>query len=251
MKHRSRQHTFGSRPAGPAVENHHVLLIEDEKNIAELVRYNLEREGYRVSVAGDGEEGLRMVERHRPDLVLLDLLLPRLDGLEVCRQLKQKTDTRTIPIIILTAKVDETDKVTGLELGADDYMTKPFSPRELVARVRAVLRRWTSVEAPQMLRCGSLEVDWERHQVRVKTQAVSLTAKEIRLLRVLVEASGRVLSREALLDRVWGYDPALEIETRTVDFHISQLRRKLKVEGHRIVTIAGRGYQFMREPQLS
>jgi two-component system alkaline phosphatase synthesis response regulator PhoP len=226
----------------------HVVLIEDEKNIAELVRYNLEEDGYRVSVAADGEQGLRMVERQRPDLVLLDLLLPRLDGLEVCRQLKRNTDSRAIPIIMLTAKAGEADKVAGLELGADDYITKPFSPRELVARIRAALRRQAPAEPARALQCGSLSVDWERHQVRVGGQPVKLTAKEMRLFRVLVEAGGRVLSRDALLDRVWGYDPALEIETRTVDFHISQLRRKLRKEGRRIATIAGSGYRFLMEP---
>ncbi len=229
----------------------YIVLIEDEKNIAELVRYNLQREGYRLSLAVNGEEGLRLIEQQRPDLVLLDLLLPRLDGLEVCRCLKQKEDTRAIPIIMLTAKASETDKVTGLELGADDYVTKPFSPRELVARVRAVLRRRAASLPPKWLRCGALEADWERHQVSVNDHPIKLTSKEFKLLKVLVEAGGRVLSREALLDQVWGYDPSLEIETRTVDFHVSQLRRKLLTEGRRIITVAGSGYQFVTDDGAS
>ncbi|MBI3331235.1 MAG: response regulator transcription factor [Candidatus Omnitrophica bacterium] len=175
-------------------------------------------------------------------------MLPRLDGLEVCQRLKQGEATRSIPVIMLTAKASETDKVTGLELGADDYVTKPFSPRELVARVRAVLRR-RAVPAPSSIfRCGALEVDWERHQVQVRRRSIKLTSKEFRLLKVLVEARGRVLSREALLERVWGYEPSLEIETRTVDFHISRLRRKLMTEGRRVVTVAGSGYRFIADP---
>lgn len=226
-----------------------VLVIEDEKNIAELIRYNLEREGFQVVVAQNGEEGLRVIEQHRPDLVLLDLLLPRLDGLEVCRRLRQHEATRLTPIIILTAKASEADKVSGLELGADDYVTKPFSPRELIARIRAALRRRSSgrAELTATSRIGTLEVDWERHVVHVKDAPVRLTAKEFRLLRVLVEARGRVLSREALLERVWGYDPSLEIETRTVDFHISRLRQKLRTEAYRLMTIPGAGYRFLSE----
>jgi len=228
------------------MDKERILLIEDEKNIAELVRYNLQREGYRVAFAADGEAGLRLVDQDPPDLILLDLLLPRIDGMEVCRRLKQNARARAIPVIMLTAKAGETDKVTGLELGADDYVTKPFSPRELVARVRAVLRRRTLPPQPTArFRCGDLDVDWERHHVSVKGKGVKLTAKEFKLLRVLVEAGGRVLSRDALLERVWGYDPALDIETRTVDFHIGRLRRKLGSEARRIVTVAGSGYQFV------
>lgn len=224
----------------------HIVLIEDEKNIAELVRYNLRNEGFRVSVADDGEEGLRLIERERPDLVLLDLLLPRVDGLEICRRLKHLDGTRSIPLIMLTAKAGEADKVAGLELGADDYVTKPFSPRELVARVRAVLRRRSTAPSSRF-QSGALEVDWERHKILVGGKAVQLTPKEFHLLKALVEAKGRVLSREALLDRVWGYDPALEIETRTVDFHIGQLRRKLGCEAARLRTVPGAGYQFMQD----
>jgi DNA-binding response OmpR family regulator len=243
MKRESRV-SRGNRSAVLKGRKGHIVLIEDEKNIAELIRYNLEREGYRLSLAVDGEEGLQLIERGRPDLVLLDLLLPRLDGLEVCRRLKRHEATRALPIIMLTAKASESDKVTGLELGADDYVTKPFSPRELIARIRVVLRRRDDVGSSTSFRCGSLEIDWERHQVSVRGRPVKLTAMEFRLLKTLVEAKGRVLSREALLDRVWGYDASLEIETRTVDFHISQLRRKLAAEASRIVTIPGTGYQF-------
>lgn len=239
-----RRMSTATREPNVPTDKGYVVLIEDEKNIAALVRYNLRKEGFRVSIAGDGEEGLQLIERERPDVVLLDLLLPRVDGLEVCRRLKQREQTRSIPVIMLTAKAGEADKVTGLELGADDYVTKPFSPRELVARIRAVLRRRLATAAVLQFRCGSLDVDWERHQVRVKGAMVKLTAKEFKLLKVLVEGGGRVLSRDTLLERVWGYDPALEIETRTVDFHIGRLRRKLKSEAHRVTTVAGSGYQF-------
>ena len=238
----------GAANPAASVSHGHVVVIEDEKNIAELVRYNLRNEGFRVSVATDGEEGLRLIERERPDVVLLDLLLPRVDGLEVCRRLKQHDATRAIPVIMLTAKASESDKITGLELGADDYVTKPFSPRELVARVRAVLRRGLDGRT-HVVRCGTLEIDWDRHEVKVHGRTMRLTSKEFRLLRVLMDAGGKVLSRESLLDRVWGYDPAMDIETRTVDFHISQLRRKLGPEGRRIVTVPGTGYQFLMARQ--
>jgi len=224
-----------------------ILLIEDEKNIAELVRYNLEQEGYRVLSARDGEVGLQVVERERPDLILLDVLLPRLDGLEVCRKLKQSQMGCHIPVIMLTAKASESDKVAGLELGADDYVTKPFSPRELVARIRAVLRRREALTEAPRFHCGQLEADWERHLVTVQGKPVRLTPKEFSLLRTLVDARGRVVSRESLLETVWGYDRAIEIETRTVDFHISQLRRKLKTESQRLVTIPSSGYQFVTD----
>lgn len=244
--------TTRSRPSAarripPVRDKGHLLVIEDEKNIAELIQYNLEQAGFRVSVAGDGDEGLQLLARDLPELVLLDLLLPRVDGLEFCRRLRRDDRTRHVPVIMLTAKASEADKVAGLELGADDYVTKPFSPRELVARVHAVLRRRIEAGGAARFRHGDLEADWERHQVWVKRHPVKLTAKELRLLQVLVEANGRVLSREALLDRVWGYDPALQIETRTVDFHIGQLRHKLKSGARAIATVAGRGYQFLAE----
>lgn len=226
-----------------------VLLIEDEPNIVQLLRYNLQQEGYRVISIGNGEDGLRLAEQERPALIVLDLLLPRLSGLEVCRQLKRNAALRPIPILMLTAKASETDKVTGLELGADDYVTKPFSPRELVARVRAILRRREAL-APTV-RCGALEADWERHRIAIKGHPVQLTPKEFELLKTFLTARGRVLSREVLLETVWGYDQAVDVETRTVDFHVSQLRRKLKAEAHRLRTVPGTGYQFIIEDQAA
>lgn len=221
-----------------------VLLIEDEANITQLIRYNVEQAGFRLLAARDGEEGLRLVERDRPHLILLDLLLPRLNGLDVCRRLKQRPETREIPIIMLTAKAAEADKVQGLELGADDYVTKPFSPRELIARIRAVFRR-RGAPQPSRVRCGRLEADWERHRVTLRGKAIPLTPKEFELLKVLMQANGRVLSRERLLEIVWGYAEAAELETRTVDFHVSRLRRKLSAEANRLATVPGTGYRFV------
>ena len=221
-----------------------ILLVEDEKNIAKVVAYNLEREGYQVAAARDGEEALAKTRKENPDLVILDLMLPKLDGLEVCRQLKGDPKTARIPIIMLTAKTQEADRVVGLELGADDYVAKPFSVRELAARVKAVLRRGQSTEAPVLWKGWDLEVDWERRKVKSKKKLVELTPKEFELLKVLVEASGRVLSRELLLEKVWGYDQASEIQSRTVDLHISQLRQKLGSPGKQILTVTGAGYRF-------
>ncbi len=221
-----------------------ILVVEDEKNIVRVVTYNLEREGYQVSVAKDGEEALEKAGRELPDLILLDLMLPKMDGLEVCRQLRAQPKTAQLPIIMLTAKTQESDRIVGLEMGADDYLPKPFSPRELLARVKAVLRRAKRSELPSLWRCAQLEVDWERRLVKLKQKPVTLTPKEFELLRVLVEASGRVLSREILLEKVWGYDQAMEIQSRTVDLHVSQLRQKLGAEGKRVLTVTGAGYRF-------
>ncbi len=221
-----------------------ILVVEDEKNILQIVEYNLGKEGYQIVVARDGAEALEKARRDLPDLILLDLMLPKVDGLEVCRQLKREGRTAQIPIIMLTAKTQEADRVVGLELGADDYVGKPFSPRELTARVKAVLRRAHQKAASAVWRCGSLEADWERRIVKVRQKPVALTPKEFELLKVLVEADGRVLSREILLEKVWGYDQAMEIQSRTVDLHISQLRQKLGAESKRILTVTGAGYRF-------
>ncbi len=221
-----------------------ILVVEDAKNIAKVVAYNLEREGYQVSSARDGEEALAKARKELPDLVILDLMLPKVDGLEVCRQLKADPKTARIPIIMLTAKTQEADRVVGLEMGADDYVAKPFSVRELAARVKAVLRRGQSSEAPTLWKGWDMEVDWERRKVKSKKKRVELTPKEFELLRVLVEANGRVLSREMLLEKVWGYPQASEIQSRTVDLHISQLRQKLGAPGKQILTVTGAGYRF-------
>ena len=192
-----------------------ILLIEDEKNIVELVKFNLDQAGYRVSVAMTGDVGLDEARKANADLIVLDLMLPEIDGLEICKILKQNEKTAPIPIIMLTAKGEEADRVVGLELGADDYMTKPFSPRELVARIKAVLRRVQDKPKSKILKSGTLEVNLDKHTISLKGKDIILTAKEYDLLKTLMEANGRLLSREHLLNHVWGYDLALNIETRT------------------------------------
>ncbi len=221
-----------------------VLVVEDEPDIRDLLSLHLAREGFEVRTAGTGSQGLKEVKSKHPDLIVLDLMLPELDGLEVCRRLRHDPDTASIPVIMLTAKGDEADRVVGLEIGADDYVTKPFSPKELVARVRAVLRRARPGEPSPVFEVGRLTVDFGKRQVAVGNAPVTLTPKEFDLLRALIEAHGRVLSREFLLDRVWGYARASEIESRTVDVHVRRLRQKLAAEGHRIVTAKSVGYRF-------
>jgi len=221
-----------------------VLVVEDEKNIAELVKYNLEQEGFRVLSAANGNTGLEQARKEKPSLIILDLMLPGVDGIEICKVLKQNYKTSHVPIIMLTAKSQESDKIVGLELGADDYVTKPFSPRELVARVKAVLRRAYEKAKREVLKAGVLEIDTAKHIVTIKGKPQELTSKEYDLLHALMEADGRVLSREFLLERVWGYDRSVNIETRTVDMHIGQLRKKLKSESQRIVTVKNVGYRF-------
>jgi phosphate regulon transcriptional regulator PhoB len=221
-----------------------VLVVDDEKDILELVRYHLEKEGYQYLQAPDGPTAIRLIQTHQPDLLILDLMLPGLDGLEVCRQLRRDAATARLPVIMLTAKAEEVDRVVGLEVGADDYVVKPFSPRELVARVKAVLRRAQEPIGPSVRRIGDLEVDEARHFASVKGTTVELTAKEFGLLSALMRANGRVLNREQLLEGVWGYASAAEIESRTVDVHVRRLREKLGSEARRIVTVKGVGYRF-------
>ena len=221
-----------------------VLVVEDEPDIRNLIVLHLSREGFRCRTAKSGPEALREARAATPDLVILDLMLPDLDGLEVCRRLRSDAATATIPIIMLTAKADEVDRVVGLEMGADDYVVKPFSPKELIARVRAVLRRARPAFEGRVLRAGAVTIDPMRHQVDVAGTAVELTPKEFDLLRALVEAAGRVLSREQLLERVWGYTRGGDIESRTVDVHVRRLRAKLGDTGRRIATLKGVGYRF-------
>jgi phosphate regulon transcriptional regulator PhoB len=221
-----------------------VLIVEDESDIRELVLHHLKREGYLVSAAASGEEALRQVRTAPPDLVLLDLMMPAMNGLEVCRRLRQDPATAALPVVMLTAKGDEVDRVLGLEIGADDYVVKPFSPKELLARVRAVLRRTRPDPGAAPVTLGALTIDAGTHTVSVGGLTLALTPKEFDLLRALVEAHGRVLSREFLLDRVWGYSRASEIESRTVDVHVRRLRVKLGAEGRRILTIKGVGYRL-------
>jgi two-component system, OmpR family, alkaline phosphatase synthesis response regulator PhoP len=224
-----------------------ILVIEDDTDIALSVKYNLEKEGsFTVAAAHDGEEGLRQALAAPPDLVVLDLNLPGMDGLDVCRRLRSEPATRSVPIIMLTARVDESDKVVGLELGADDYIAKPFSVKELLARVRAVIRRMERSEeepADEVLRDEPLVVDLAAHQVLLGAEEVALTRKEFDLLAALMRNRGRVLTRERLLERVWGY--AYPGETRTVDVHIRRLRKKLgSPASDRIETLVGVGYRY-------
>jgi len=221
-----------------------VLVVEDEPDIRSLIVFHLGREGYRCRTASNGAQALLEARASRPDLVILDLMLPEMDGLDVCRRLRRDPRTAQLPIIMLTAKADEVDRVVGLEIGADDYVAKPFSPKELVARVRAVLRRGQSRDDVAALRSGSITVDPARHAVHAGGARLELTPKEFDLLHALMEASGRVLSREHLLDHVWGYARAGEIESRTVDVHVRRLRAKLGDEGRRIATVKGVGYRF-------
>lgn len=222
-----------------------ILIVDDEKDIVKMLDYNLKKEGFRTVSCYDGEDTLDTVVRERPSLIILDLMLPGMDGLEVCKALKKEAKTSVIPIIMLTAKSQEVDKVIGLELGADDYITKPFSPRELIARVKAILRRAADKEKlPEILEIGDLSIDFSRIAVYIKDKPVELTAKEFELLKTLIKAKGRVLSRDYLLDTIWGFDHAMEIQTRTVDVHIRTLRKKLKAEAKRIVTVKNYGYRF-------
>jgi len=225
-----------------------ILIVEDEKDIIKMLEYNFKKEGFRTISAPDGEDALEYAVREHPDLIILDLMLPGMDGLEVCKELKKETKTASIPIIMLTAKVQESDKVVGLELGADDYVTKPFSPRELIARIKAVLRRAKEKDKlPEVFRLGDLVIDLSKIAVSVKDKPIELTAKEFELLVTLIKAKGRVLSRDYLLDTIWGFDHAIEIQTRTVDVHIRTLRKKLKSEAKRIVTVKNYGYRFEYE----
>jgi len=225
-----------------------ILIVEDEKDIVKMLDYNLKKEGYKVLVAHDGEDALDAANTKHPDLILLDLMLPGMDGLEVCKTLKAESKTALTPIIMLTAKSQESDKVVGLELGADDYVTKPFSPRELIARIKAVLRRMKEKDKlPEVIKIGELRIDFSKISVTVKDKPVELTAKEFELLKTLIKAKGRVLSRDYLLDNIWGFDHAMEIQTRTVDVHIRTLRKKLKSEAKCIVTVKNYGYRFEYE----
>jgi two-component system phosphate regulon response regulator PhoB len=220
----------------------HILLVEDETALVELLRYNLEKEGFRVSAASDGEEGLAAIGESRPDLLILDWMLPHVSGIEVCRQLRRKPETRDLPVIMLTARGEEGDRVRGLEVGADDYVTKPFSPSELVARVRAVLRRTRPSSDDEVLTYGGIVMDLASHRVIRNSRGVHLGPTEFRLLRYFLERPGRVFSREQLLDGVWGRD--IYVEPRTVDVHIRRLRKALNAPGERdlIRTVRSAGY---------
>lgn len=223
-----------------------LLIVEDEKDLVRLLIYNFEKEGYNVLSAYDGEEGLEVARTQKPDIILLDIMMPKMDGYTFCRELRRTSD---IPILFLTAKKSEMDRILGLKLGADDYVTKPFSIGEIIARVKAILRRTKNGAAKKKkgeagLRVGGLEIDLERHEVRVKGKAVELTPKEFEFLKLLIESDGRVLSRDILMEKIWGYDRSMDIDARTVDQHIARLRRKLKTEGSRILTVTNAGYRI-------
>ncbi len=219
-----------------------ILIIEDEKPLIKVLSYNLEKEGYRVFAATDGQTGLALFSKEKPALVLLDLMLPKIDGFEFCKTIRKSSQT---PILILTARREEVDRILGLELGADDYVVKPFSVRELMARIKAILRRSSPPsQAGPLLRAGELEVDIERYVVRIKEKSLPLTSKEFELLKCLLEAQGRVLSRDQLLEKAWGHERGLELDTRTVDQHIKRLRDKLGSEAARLITVKNIGYRL-------
>jgi len=223
-----------------------ILIVEDEKDIVDLVEYHLRQSGFSVLSAFDGSSGLEQARKKRPALVILDLMLPGMDGKDVCRSLKSNSLTRLIPVLILTARAEELDRIIGLELGADDYVTKPFSPRELVLRVKAILRRREiDRESERFLQIGDLLIDIEGHHVSVKKMPVPLTSTEFKLLVELASKRGRVQTRTSLLDRVWGY--TYEGYDRTVDTHIRHLREKLGDLGKYIETLRGVGYRFQAE----
>ncbi|HEX9449662.1 MAG TPA: phosphate regulon transcriptional regulator PhoB [Dongiaceae bacterium] len=224
-----------------------ILIVEDEVALVTLLRYNLEREGFRVLEAGNGEEALLLIKEQRPDLVLLDWMLPILSGIEICRQIRRSPEHRLTPVIMLTARGEEADKLRGLEVGADDYVTKPFSPSELVARVRAVLRRAKPQPQGETLIYRDLNMDLITHRVRRDGQEIHLGPTEFRLLKFLMENQGRVFSREQLLDSVWGRD--IYVEPRTVDVHIRRLRKAINIEGATdlVRTVRSAGYALDAE----
>lgn len=224
-----------------------ILVIEDEKDVVDLLALNLRKtHGFNISSASDGASGLNKARGERPDLIILDLMLPKISGLEVCKILKSDPATRHIPILMLTAKAEEIDRVVGLEFGADDYVTKPFSPREVGLRIQAILRRGTiSEQTDERLTAGPITVDPTRHQVLVDGKPVNLTSLEFKLLRTLMQRRGRVQDRDRLLNEVWGYESV--IDTRTVDTHVRRLREKLGKSGNVIETVRGFGYRVRED----
>src|SRR6516162_1065050 len=226
-----------------AVLNKRTLIVEDEKDVVDLLSLNLRKAGgFVVSTASDGATGLARARTEKPDLIVLDLMLPKMPGLEVCKLLKSDPATRHILILMLTARAEEVDRVVGLEFGADDYVTKPFSPREVILRIKAVLRRGTAEETDSRLSAGPVTIDPARHEVLVGGKPVDLTSLEFKLLRTLMQRRGRVQLRDRLLNEVWGYESV--IDTRTVDTHVRRLREKLGKAGNIVETVRGFGYRF-------
>jgi len=223
-----------------------ILVVDDEPDVVQLIEYNLKGAGYEVITAQDGEEAIKKARASAPDLIILDLMLPQIEGLDVCKILRRDATTADIPIVILTAKASETDRVLGLELGADDYVTKPFSPRELVLRAKRLLRTESpGAQHAEQIDIGDLHLDIPNHRATVKGKAVDLTATEFRLLAVLVKRRGRVQTRDQLLRDVWDYDSI--IDTRTVDTHVRRLREKLGPAAKHLDTVRGVGYRFLAE----
>ncbi|MFC6198957.1 phosphate regulon transcriptional regulator PhoB [Ponticaulis profundi] len=229
----------------------YILIAEDEQSVAELLQYNLKREGYETGVARDGEEALVMMRERAPDLLLLDWMLPKVTGIEVCRQVRSRSETRNTPIIMLTARAEETDRIRGLDQGADDYVTKPFSPTELIARIRAVLRRIRPGLADDILTCGDIEINRGSHTVMRGGKELHLGPTEFRLLDYLIQRPGRVFSREQLLDAVWGAD--VYVEARTVDVHIGRLRKALNKysDVDVIRTVRSAGYSLVPDREAA
>src|SRR5437868_6937668 len=219
-----------------------ILIIEDETDVADLLTLNLRKAGFRTSTAADGASGLHKARDDRPDFIVLDLMLPKMSGLEVCKILKSDTATSHIPILMLTAKAEEIDRIVGLEFGADDYVTKPFSPREVVLRIRAIMRRGEAKPDDERLTAGPITVDPARYEVSVGGKRVNLTSLEFKLLRTLMQRRGRVQSRDRLLNDVWGYETV--IDTRTVDTHVRRLRKKLGKAADVIESVRGFGYRL-------
>ena len=225
-----------------------ILVVEDEPDIRKLVQYNLTQERFNVLEAEDGEQALKLLQREKPNLIILDLMLPGLSGMELCKLLKQRSETAKLPILMLTAKAGEADRIVGLEMGADDYLAKPFSPREMVARVRAILRRSEAKPATEAMPAyenGSLKIDFSTYEVFVRGKSIKLTLKEFELLRFLVQNPNRVLNRDQLLDRVWGGETF--VTPRTVDVHIRRLRKAVEKDDRKpkwILTVRGVGYKF-------
>ncbi len=221
-----------------------ILVVDDEPEAVELVEFNLKQAGYNVSTAADGAEALKKARAQTPDLIVLDVMLPEMDGFEICKTLRLDTTTAKVPIIMLTAKAAEIDRVLGLELGADDYLTKPFSPRELMLRVKKILARSQTEEKPkEQIRFGELLIDLPRHLASWKGKAIELTATEFKLLTILAQRAGRVQSRDQLLRDVWEYDSL--IDTRTVDTHMRRLREKIGAAAKHLETVRGVGYRFV------
>ena len=219
-----------------------VLLVEDEVDVVDLLRYNLNKAGFGVLVASDGLTGLQMAREKRPDILVLDLMLPRMDGHSVCKALKKDPETELLPILMLTARGEPSERIHGLEIGADDYVTKPFSPRELVLRIQALLRRSRSKMRSEVLEVGNFHLDKSKFDIRLEGRRLDLTGTEFKLLAVLIERRGRTQSRETLLYDVWGYQNP--IDTRTVDTHIRRLREKLGKHSAKLETVRGEGYRF-------